>query len=205
MAVSVDETRVLTSDVWPNGIVQIVDRQTGAVIDSLFGLGAPYGVLTALDGGVIIADYAADTLISVSGDEGRPRTVIAQGLGGPVGLARAAHDAIYVSGHTDGTVSWVSLVDGTRTVVASGLSEPEGIARLPNGMLAVAEVGKRRVVIVDPGSGEVAVAARDLPLGYDLGGVGHPPALLSGVAATGDGTIYVTGDLDNSLIRLQPD
>ncbi len=203
-AVAADADRIVISNVWPNGIVQILDRASGNAIDSLFGLGAPYGVLTAPDGGLLLTDFADDTLISVSGGEGRPRTVIAEGLGGVVGLTRAGNDAVYVTGHTDGSVSWVSLRDGTRTIVASGLSDPEGIARLPNGKLAVAEVGKRRVVIVDPGNGDVAVAAEDLPLGFDLGGAGFPPELLSGVAVTRDGAIYVTGDADNSLIRLRP-
>lgn len=203
-AVAVDQDRIVTSNVWPNGVVQIIDPQAGTAIDNVFGLGAPYGVLSAPDGGLLIADYAADSLIAVSGAEGRPRSTVAQGLGGPVGLARANSDTVYVTGHTDGTVSAITLMDGVRTVVATGLSEPEGLARLPNGLLAVAEVGKKRVLIVDPGNGDITVAAEGLPLGFDLGGAGHPPALLSGVAATSDGAIYVTGDADNSLIRLRP-
>jgi streptogramin lyase len=204
-AIAVDENRFITSNVWPNGFVQIIDPDAGTAAGNVFGLGAPYGVLGAPDDGILIADYAADTLISVSGEEGLPRTVIAKNLGGPVGLTRAGGDAVYVTGHADGTVSWVDLADGTRTVVASGLDEPEGIARLPSGLLVVAEVGQRRVVLVDPGSGDISAIAEDLPLGFDLGGGGHPPALLTGVAATSDGTVYVTGDADNSLIRLRPE
>lgn len=202
--IAVDDTRILLSSVWPNGFVQLVERGVGASLGNVFGLGAPYGVLPDADDGILVADYTANALIHIGSGEERPRTIIAEGLGGPVGLTRASADAVYVTGHTDGTVSWVSLEDGTRTVVASGLSEPEGIARLPNGTLAVAEVGQRRVVIVDPGSGDMSVASDNLPLGYKLKGGGHPPDLLSGVAATSNGVIYVTGDLDNSLIRLTP-
>ena len=204
-AIAADRDRIVTTNVWPNGMVQIVDPQTGAAIDSLAGFAAPYGVMLAPDGGVLIADYAADALISVSAEEGRPRTVVAKGLGGPVGLTRGDANTVYVTGHTDGTVSAINLSDGARTVVRSGLSGPEGLARLPGGMLVIAEVGHKRVVIVDPDNGDMTVAAEGLPLGFDLGGAGHAPALLSGVAVTSDGAIYVTGDADNSLIRLMPD
>ncbi len=203
-AVAADNERIILSNVWPNGMVQIIERGSGNALGNVFGLGAPYGVLTADDGGVLITDYAADALIHVAGDEERTRTTVAQGLGGPVGVARLDANAVYVTGHTDGTISWVSLEDGSRTVITDGLSEPEGLAKLPTGKLAVAEVGKRRVVIIDPGSGETTIAAEDLPIGFDLGGSGHAPALLTGVTATSDGSIYVTGDVDNSLIRLIP-
>ena len=203
-AVAADETRIILSNVWPNGMVQIIDRATGASQGNVFGLGAPYGVLADKDGGVLITDYAADALIHVAGDEERTRTTIAQGLGGPVGLARHDANAVYVTGHTDGTVSWVSLEDGSRTVIADGLSGPEGLAKLPTGKLAVADVGNQRVVVIDPGNGAQSVVAENLAVGFDLGGSGHAPALLTGVTSTRDGSIYVTGDVDNSLIRLTP-
>ena len=203
-AVAADDERIILSNVWPNGMVQIIDRATGNALGNVFGLGAPYGVLAAEDRGVLITDYAADALIHAAGDEDRTRTTVAQGLGGPVGLARLDANAVYVTGHTDGTVSWVSLEDGSRTIIADGLSAPEGLAKLPTGKLAVAEVGNRRVVVIDPGNGEQTVAALNLPVGYDLGGAGHAPALLTGVTATRDGAIYVTGDADNALIRLRP-
>ncbi len=203
-AIAADEDRIILSNVWPNGMVQIIDRNTGASLGNVFGLGAPYGVIAAQEGGVLVTDYAADALIHIAGDEGRTRTTIAQGLGGPVGLARLDANMVYVTGHSDGTVSWVSLEDGSRTVIADGLSEPEGLAKLPTGKLAVADVGNKRVVIIDPGNGEMSVAVEDLPIGFDLGGAGHSPAILTGVTATRDGSIYVTGDADNSLIRLKP-
>ena len=75
---------------------------------------------------------------------------------------------------------------------------------MTDGTLVVAEVGARRVVLVNPDRGEVTVAAAKLPIGHDLGGVGPAPGLFTGVTAGADGTVYVTGDADNSLLRLRP-
>lgn len=200
--IAADDARIVLTNINPAGMVQVIDRLTGNITKTLFGFGAPYGVLTTAEG-FLVADYAADALIAVGSGDDPTRTTIATGLGGPVGLARGENDHVYIAGHTDGTVSRVDLPSGTRTVLASGLDGPEGLASLPDGTLVVAEVGKQRVVIVDPNSGEVTAAAEDLPIGYDLGGAGPMPGLFTGLVATVDGTIYVTGDANNSLLRLQ--
>jgi hypothetical protein len=203
VAVAAADARIITANTTPAGMVQIVERASGKALNALFGFGAPYGVLPAPDNGVLVADFTADALIAIGAGEKPPRATVATGLGGVVGLARGAGNTVYVTGHSDGTVSRVDLVSGARTVVARGLSAPEGLAVLPDGTLAIAEVGRKRLVIVDPADGTMTVAAENLPVGYDLGGAGPAPGLLTGVAATSDGTIYVTGDADNSLIRVR--
>jgi sugar lactone lactonase YvrE len=202
-AVAADTDRIVITNTTPAGMVQIVDRATGANIDSLFGFGAPYGVLVEKSGNILVTDYATDSLIRIENSEGRPRTIIANDLGGPVGLVSDGADGVYITGHTDGTVSWVDLTSGKKTTITSGLAHPEGIGRLPDGTLAVAEVGTRRLVLVDPGNGTVTGIASDLPIGFDLGGAGRPPAIVTGVTVTRDGSIYVTGDANNSLIRVR--
>ncbi len=202
-AIAADAARIVLSSLSPAGMVQVIERATGNAMATLFGFGAPYGVLATPEG-FLVADYTADALIAVGRGEQPIRATIASGLGGPVGLAGGVDGTVWITGHADGTVSGIDLASGARTVIASGLKGPEGLARLPDGKLAVAEVGRRRVVIVDPNSGQISVAAADLPIGYELGGAGPAPALLTGVAATADGAIYVTGDADNSLLRLRP-
>jgi streptogramin lyase len=204
MAITADANRIVITNTTPVGMLQIVDRASGANIDSLFGFGAPYGVVIDKDGSLLVTDYAADALIRVSESEGRPRSIVTQGLGAPVGLAADGSGGVYVSGYADGTVSWVNLATGDRLIVASGLNHPEGLTRLSNGKLAVVEVGQRRLVILDPGDGSITVAAEDLPIGFNLGGEATP-GLLTGVAATRNGSIYVAGDADNSLVRVRPD
>ncbi len=201
--IAADDNRIVLTNISPAGMVQVVDRVTGNLRQSLFGFGAPYGVLTTAEG-FLVADYAADALIAVSDAEPDSRTTVASGLGGPVGLVRGEDQRVYVTGHADGSVSRVDLATGARMVVATGLDGPEGLTRLADGTLVVAEVGARRVVLVNPARGEVTVAAANLPIGYELGGAGPAPGLFTGVAAGADGTVYVTGDADNSLLRLRP-
>ena len=201
-AIAADTDRIVITNTTPSGMMQILDRATGTNIDSLFGFGAPYGVLVEKGGNILVADYGTDSLIRIEKGEGRPRTVIANDLGGPIGIVSDGADGVYVTGHTDGTVSWVDLNSGARNIITAGLARPEGIARLPSGTLAVAEVGTRRLVLVDPDNGTVTGIASDLPIGFDLGGAGSPPAIVTGVAVTRDGSIYVTGDVNNSLIKV---
>ena len=198
--IAADDARIVLTNISPAGMVQVIDRATGNITGTLFGFGAPYGVLTTTEG-FLVVDYAADALISVGSGDQPTRSTIATQLGGPVGLARGEDQSVYITGHSDGTVSRVDLTTGARVVVASGLNRPEGLARLPDGSLAVAEVGARRLVLVNPSSGEITVAAEELPIGYDLGAAG--PGLFTGVTADAAAAVYVTGDSDNSLIRLR--
>ena len=200
--VAVDATRIALTNTSPAGMLQIIDRTTGAALASQFGFGAPYGVAFDNDGSVLIADFAADALVRVTTGEGDARSIVAEGLGGPVGLELDGRGGAYVTGYTSGSVTWVDLSTGEKIEVATGLKKPEGLARLPNGKLAVADVGSKHLLIVDPGDGSVDVAAESLPVGFDLGGAGPSPALFTGVAVLSNGEIYVTGDADNSLLRV---
>lgn len=168
--VAVDAKRIAITNTSPAGMLQVVERDTGAAITSQFGFGAPYGVAFDSDGTVLLADFAADALVRVALDDTNARSVVAEGLGGPVGLALDGQGGAYVTGHGAGTVTWIDLASGESTLIADGLDQPEGLARLPNGKLAVAEVGTQRLLIVDPGDGAVEVAAESLPIGFDLGG-----------------------------------
>jgi glucose/arabinose dehydrogenase len=89
-------------------------------------------------------------------------------------------------------------------VLASGLAQPEGIAVLPDGAIAVAEVGARRLSLVGARGGRPRVIARDLPVGQMFTRTPSPVFMPTGVAAGDDGTIYVVGDRDNSLLAFRP-
>jgi hypothetical protein len=57
---------------------------------------------------------------------------------------------------------------------------------------------------IDPKTGAKSVIAENLPIGLPSR-AGMPPAYLAtGVAVAADGTLYVTADLNNSLLRLKP-
>jgi sugar lactone lactonase YvrE len=200
--IAADDTRIVLTNTSPAGMVQIIERGSGNAIASQFGFGAPYDVVIEPDGSILLADFAADALVRLGTDEDMTRTVVAQGLGGPVGVALDGAGHAYVTGYTDGTVRRIDLVTGDTAVVVSGLSQPEGVALLPSGKLAVADVGTQRLLIINPATGEKESAATDLPIGFDLRGAGPEPGLFTGVAVSAGGAVFISGDLDNSLVRV---
>ena len=74
---------------------------------------------------------------------------------------------------------------------------------LPDGRLAVAETGAARMVLIDPQSGSIEVAAAELPLGMaDI--PGYPPGIFpTGVASDASGAIYFSSDRDGGILRLR--
>jgi len=64
------------------------------------------------------------------------------------------------------------------------------------------EVGKQRLVAVDPASGTLDVLATGLPVGHPAANTPGPVFLPSGVAQGADGTLYISGDVDNSIWML---
>jgi sugar lactone lactonase YvrE len=202
---------IILSNIWPFGTVQVVARESGKLVANLPGFGAPYDV-RPVDGGFIVADFAADRLIKIANDENRTRSQAAFGLEGPVGLADAGNGVFYVTEYgkkdrrgeyQNGDVSRVDTTTNTRTIIARKLKRPEGIALAPDGRLIVAEVGAKRVVALDPASKKKPeVLAENLAIGLDVGSRVAAPFLPTGVAVTADGAIYVTGDIDNVLYRI---
>jgi sugar lactone lactonase YvrE len=99
----------------------------------------------------------------------------------------------------------VNLTDGTKTVVAQDLAMPEGLAQTAWGTFIIAETGKQRVIELDPTNNERRTVAEKLPIGLQSHRSELAPAYLAtGVAVSGDGTVFVTCDLDQSLMRIKP-
>jgi sugar lactone lactonase YvrE len=107
-----------------------------------------------------------------------------------------------VSEFRAGVLSRLELATGARKVVAEGLAGPEGIDVFPDGRIAVAEVGARRIVAIDPTHGQVTVLAEGLPIGLDLPDSLPPVGLPTGVAAVDDDTLYFVSDLETAIYRL---
>ena len=103
-----------------------------------------------------------------------------------------------------GTVSRIDLSTGEKKVIASGLRMPEGIAVFPDGKLAVVETGTRQLLKIDPAAGVMTPLVINLPVGFPSYPGGLPPYLITGVAISESGTIYVTGDLENVLYKISP-
>jgi len=187
---------------WFTGTVQVIDAKTGATREMIHELKAPYDAIRLDDGSLLVNEFGTGSLLRLSGEHSKDREVILSGLKGPVGLALADADTVYLTEALAGQLLRVRLSTGEKTVVAKDLKMPEGLAIAPDGTLIVAEVGSRRVVAITPKDGTAAVIAADLPIGLEAAPGLPPTHLPTGVAVGSGGTIYVTSDIENAIYRI---
>jgi sugar lactone lactonase YvrE len=188
---------------WFTGTVQEFDRKTDRLKRSLTGFKGPSHALRMEDGSLVVAEMASGNILRVKGAEGTERVIVAQGLVGPTCLAPAGGQAVYVS-EAGGTVSKIDLNKGEKKVIASGLRMPEGIDVLKGNKLLVVEVGARQLLQIDLKSGKATPLVKDLPVGFPAAPGMPPPNIITGVAASPSGAIYLTSDLENALYRVTP-
>ncbi|MCR5880914.1 SMP-30/gluconolactonase/LRE family protein [Phenylobacterium sp. J367] len=158
-------------------------------------LAAPTDALRLPDGSLLVAEVAAGRLSII--DEGK-RT-LTEGLMAPVSLALGPPGQVWLV-EAAGVLSRVDLATGAKTPVATGLRLPKAVAVGPDGGLYVLEMGARQVVRVDPATGAKTVLATNLPVGL----VTQPIPLAGGIAVGPSGTIYVSSDVENSILKLTP-
>lgn len=188
---------------WFTGTVQLVERSTLKTSAVLHGLKAPYDAIPMSDGSVIYLEIATGNISRASGDKFADKTIVAQGLAGPVQMVLGKDGALYVT-EAAGKLTRVSLADGVKTTVAEGLALPEGLAQTPWGSFIVAESAAQRLVEIDPANGTRRTVADNLPIGLH-GGPGMPaPYVVTGVAVGADGIIYMSADLNNAIYRIRP-
>lgn len=182
--------------------------------------GAPeHGVLSSghellmgvapLGSGAVFADAGRGTVEAV---EGETKSELATGLDYPTGIAVAADGTVYVSESGAGRV--VKLSGGRSETVLDGLGRPEGLA-LRDGRLYAVDTQGKSVIELDLASGARTTIASGLPVGAPagvkpvwLGGVGDmcgPMVPFTGLAAAVDGTLYVAGDAEGSVLTLRPE
>lgn len=185
---------------WFTGTVQIFDAKTGKSLSMAHNIKTAHDAVPMPDGSFLVAEYAGGAITQRGGrfgDLGRPVTT---GLVTPLGLA-VSGDVVYVTEPAAGRVTRVDINTGEKTTVASGLKLPEGIALMKDGALAVAEVGARRLVSIAR-DGKVSEIAGNLPIGLPAP-AGMPPSYVpTGVAVGATGAIYVTSDIDNSILKI---
>jgi sugar lactone lactonase YvrE len=185
--------------------VYLVDRHTGKTVSRWRDIKSALGIVLTAAGDPLITDYSSGTLVQLNRADRKHRDVIAEDLAGPVGLtwANAAQDAVYVAESLTGRITRIDMTaNQTRTPVITGLAQPEGITLMTDGRIAVVEVGTQRLLAVDPVSGLLEVLATGLPVGRPAANTPGPVYLPSGVAQGADGTLYISGDRDNSIVLL---
>jgi len=206
MQVSLSEKHVVLGSAYL-GQVQVLDRASGDILRTLPNHNGVQGVLELPDGTLLVAEATTGRLVRVDGAEPAGTTVLAEGLEGPVGLVAdtgAQEPGVFVTEVRSGRVTRVRLSDGAKSTVAKGLKAPEGIARHPDGGLIVAEVGRKRLVRIDPATGRLTVLASGLRIGLPES-KGLPPGYMpTGVAVGRSGTIYLSSDIESALYRFVP-
>ena len=171
------------------------------------GLDVPTGIDVGPNGTVVFAVYQTGTVLSI---EGGGTTTLASGLDGPMGVAVAGDGTVFVAESGKGRV--VKLVGGRTETVLDGLGDPQGLA-IRGGKLYVVDVKARGLIESDLAGGARRVIAAELPVGsptgmpIKLGGVPNfcgPMWTFTGLGIGGDGTVFVSGDAEGSVLAITP-
>jgi sugar lactone lactonase YvrE len=194
---------VVLSDV-KQSRVYMLDRATGETLHKWKRIDTPYGLVLTDTGDVIVAAFDAGQLIRLSTTDRKAREVITDGLLGPVGVSPAGPDALYITEALAGTLSRVTISTGEKAVIATGLDQPEGLAVLANGHVVVVEAGAGQVTEIDPATGATTVLVGALPIGAVVPETPGPVHVPTGIAAGNDGVLYLSSDVDRSVLKLVP-
>ncbi len=195
---AVNETHIALSNV-RSGVVQLTDRATDNIVYESRDIEHPYGIAFLDDGALAVADYTGDRIVRVDQDG---TTILAEGLGGPVGVTRGSDGSLLVAEALSGIVSRIDPVTGQRTELITGLNQPESVAILNDGRFVVVEQGTKTVTAIDPVTGARTVLAENLPLGAHISETPDPVGLPAGLAVGSDGAVYVSCDGDYSIRKI---
>lgn len=197
-AVSADGSRLLVTSFSENS-VRVWDPDSETVVERYDGLAMPVSALRYGDR-VAVAEHGKGRVVALGGGE----TVLAQGLAAPTDLASDG-ERLLVSDRQRGEV--LEIARGGQPlspprVLASGLQAPEGLAITPAGVVVV-EGESGRVLRIGPEGGLelLAMVAPGTPPASEH----QPPSMvLNDVAALGN-TLFVTGETNRVLYRIDAD
>lgn len=166
-----------------------------------------YGVAVAPGGGVVVAEGGGGRVIGI---EGGKAEVLASGLNEPMGVAIGPDGTVYVSESGAGRV--IKTVGGRAETVVDGLKEPQGIV-IQGGRLYIVDALAKDLIEFDLTSGARRTIASGLPVGAPagvtpkflgpIGDMSGPMGPFAGIAAGPDGTLYVSGDADGSVLAVR--
>ncbi|OBG84174.1 gluconolaconase [Mycobacterium sp. E802] len=169
------------------------------------GIDQPYGVALAPDDSVLVVEQGAGRLLSVRDGV---VDVLASGLDTPVGVTLGPDGAPLVS--VAGAV--VRVHGGSAEPLVDGLHTPHGIL-VRDGALYIVDSGSKEVIEYDLDTAARTSIATGLPVGPPPGVTpkplkGMPPfsgpqGPFAGITAGPDGTLYVSGDGDGSVLALR--
>ncbi len=178
--------------------------QTSEVVAEGFDI--LFGIARAKDGAAIFADGGTGRILRTANGTTEE---LARGLHRPMGVATGPTGDVLVS---ESGAGQIIRIDGGKTeTLIDGLNEPQGIAMSGNEMF-VLDAGSRELLrFASDGSGR-QVLASGLPVKAPpgvvpkrLGGVGNlsgPMESFAGLAVAPDGTIFIAGDAEGSVLAL---
>ncbi len=191
--VAADGDRLITTG-WFSNSVQVLDADTGAVIEDVRNLATPVNAIRHGDA-LVAAQAGARNVIDVhTGQQ------LLGGLDYPLGLASDG-GTLYVSDWASGKVL-ARTGAGPAVTLATGLAAPEGLA-LDGDRLLVVEEGRDRVSAVDLTTRTVTTVVEGLDLGARIPPSALPHGNFNGVAVGDDGSIYVTADGNNAAYQFR--
>lgn len=206
MSVNVQGGRAVTTS-WFTNAVEIVDLATNKSAAAFHGFKHPVDAIELEPDVLLVAEQGTGRVLRVSGKHGKKRKVVVDNLPGIAAMRPVPDepDRIYVTDVSSGQLLLVRVSSGKRTVIADGLDQPEGFDVAPDGAIVLAEVGKRRVVRIDPNNGEISEIARNLAIGYPAAEGTPPGYVLTGVGVSpATGAIYVSSDMNTALYKITP-
>jgi sugar lactone lactonase YvrE len=197
---------VLTS--WFANSVQIWDPEIRAVVEEYNDFQVPINAMR-FHGDLIVAELGTEAGAArvVRASSGQRVTLVdaTNGLVVPSGLAASDND-LWVADWSTGKV--LQVVDNGNflsepVTVAKGLSNPEGLVVEPSGNLLVVETGAGRVSLINPDTGNISSIVEGLKLGAPAIPSTPPTWIFSDIAVGSSGAVYITGDVENVLYRIE--
>jgi glucose/arabinose dehydrogenase len=167
-----------------------------------------YGVAIAPRGAVIFAEQGTGRVLSVTSGNVQE---LAKGLKEPSGVAAGADGTIFVAEAAAGRV--VKLSAGGTETVLDGLQTPQGLL-LHAGRLYIVDVGAKELIEYDLSKRSRRVIAANLPVGAPagvtakylgpIGTMAGPMGPFAGITVGSNGTLYVSGDAEGSILAIAP-
>ena len=167
-----------------------------------------YGVAVAPRGAVIFAEQGRGRVLSVQSGNVEE---LAAGLKEPAGVAVGADGACYVSESAAGRV--IKLSGGPAAIVLDDLQKPQGILAQA-GRLYIVDAGAKELIEYNLATRSRRTIAVNLPVGAPpgvipkylgpIGTLAGPMGPFAGITAATDGTLYVSGDAEGSILAITP-
>jgi sugar lactone lactonase YvrE len=167
-----------------------------------------YGVAIAPSGAVVVAEQGTGKVVSVRSGNSE---MLATGLRLPSGVAISSDGTCFVAESAGRRI--VKVSGGRAETVLDGLQKPQGIL-VRGGSMYVIDAGSKELIEYNLVSRARRTIAAALPVGPPpgitpkflraIGTLSGPMGPFAGIAAGANGTLYVSGDAEGSVLAIRP-